>query len=76
VSRAILSADGQRRLKINDKTCPRAILEMRTTGRKSDGAYDPGKEGDKGHLLDALGYVIYDVMPDITSAAGTFAFKY
>jgi len=52
------------------------ILEMRTTGRKSDGAYDPGRDGDKGHGLDALGYVVYDVMPDIPNAAGTFAFKY
>ncbi len=76
LSRAILSADGQRRLKVNDQKCLRVILEMRTTGRKSDGAYDPGKDGDKGHVLDALGYVVYDVMPDLTAAAGTFAFKY
>jgi len=76
LSRAILSADGQRRLKVNENKCPRVILEMRTTGRKSDGAYDPGRDGDKGHGLDALGYVVYDVMPDIPNAAGTFAFKY
>lgn len=76
LSRAILSADGQRRLKVNEKTCPRVILEMRTTGRKSDGAYDPGRDGDKGHVLDALGYVVYDVMPDLPANAGTFSFKY
>jgi hypothetical protein len=70
LARAIHSADGQRKFFVNPKKCPRLTTELRTVGRRQDGDYDPGKNKDKGHILSAAGYAVYDLIPDrITTAA-------
>ncbi len=62
LSRLCADANGKRRLKIHPR-CKRTIDEMERTGRLSSGQYDPGQRGDRGHLLDAVGYVAWDVFP-------------
>jgi hypothetical protein len=76
LSRAILSADGNRNFFVNAKTCPRLTAELRTVGRRQDGDYDPGKAKDKGHILSAIGYAVFDMLPDKNIKAGLVPFKY
>ena len=76
LSRAILSADGNRNFFVNAKTCPRLTAELRTVGRRQDGDYDPGKAKDKGHILSAIGYAVFDMLPDKNVKAGLVPFKY
>ena len=69
VSRALRDGCGVARLRIHPR-CRRLIDEMKRTGRKGSG-YDPGKEGKRGHILDALGYALWDVQqPAKVEAAG------
>jgi phage terminase large subunit-like protein len=58
-SRMLLDGTGATRLRVLDR-CPRLINEFGHTGRKSSG-YDPGARGDRGHILDAIGYTIWDL---------------
>jgi hypothetical protein len=58
LSRLCLDALGRRRLTIHPR-CVRLIDEMKRTGRLTSGAYDPGPKGDRGHILDALGYLAW-----------------
>lgn len=59
LSRLILDGNGKRRLIVND-SCIRTIDEMNRTARASNG-YDPGLRGDRGHILDAIGYGAWDI---------------
>jgi len=69
VSRALRDGCGVARLRIHPR-CRRLIDEMKRTGRKGSG-YDAGKEGKRGHILDALGYALWDVQqPAKVEAAG------
>ena len=61
LSRLCLDAAGGRRLVVHPR-CKRVIDEMDRTGRLDSGQYDPGTRGDRGHLLDALGYVAWHNM--------------
>ena len=62
LSRLCTDAAGRRRLTVHPR-CKRIIDEMDRTGRLASGQYDPGQRGDRGHILDALGYVAWDVYP-------------
>lgn len=59
VSRMLLDGTGQTRLHVAPG-CVRLVEELGSTGRKSSG-YDAGNRGDRGHILDALGYAIWDL---------------
>lgn len=59
LSRMILDGSGRSRIRVNPR-CTRVIDELRNTGRLSVG-YDPGKNGQRGHILDALGYLVWDL---------------
>ena len=59
VSRALRDGCGVARLRVHPR-CRRLIDEFKRTGRKGSG-YDAGKDGKRGHILDALGYVVWDV---------------
>jgi hypothetical protein len=61
LSRLVLDAAGRRRLVVHPR-CTRVIDEMERTGRLTSGQYDPGPAGDRGHILDALGYVCWDTL--------------
>lgn len=50
---------GERKLLVTPK-CKKLIDDMYTTPRGTNG-YDPGTDKDKGHILDALGYAVYDL---------------
>jgi hypothetical protein len=63
VSTLILNGKGERRLFV-DPRCGRLIEELTTTGRKSSGAYDEGPDKDRGHILDALGYTVWEIFGD------------
>lgn len=60
LSRLCLAADGRRRLVVHPR-CKRIIEELERTQRLTSGGYDPGDDGSRGHILDALGYVAWDV---------------
>ncbi len=62
VSRMLLDAIGTTRLFIHPR-CVRVIEDLERTGRLANGGYDPGADGKRGHILDALGYVLYDLFP-------------
>jgi hypothetical protein len=69
LSRLCCAADGRRRLVVHPR-CKRIIEELERTKLLTSGGYDPGTNGDKGHILDALGYVAWDVTrPPITAGA-------
>lgn len=71
VSRMLLDGIGTVRLRVSDK-CPRLVNELGHTGRKSSG-YDPGQRGDRGHILDALGYLVWDIYaPGLAATAGNW----
>lgn len=71
LSRLCLDSTGARRLKVHPR-CKRIIDELERTGRLDSGQYDPGTRGDRGHILDALGYVAWDTM-SIRPQAGAVA---
>lgn len=58
LSRLCCDATGRRRLVVHPR-CLRVIEELKRTGRLSSGGYDPGPRGDRGHLLDAVGYLAW-----------------
>lgn len=60
VSRMLLSAAGVRTLKIHPR-CTTLIENFERTARLTSGEYDPGKLGKWGHILDALGYLLWDL---------------
>lgn len=60
LSRLCLDATGARRLVVHPR-CKRLIEEFSNTGRLSSGQYDPGPTGSRGHILDAAGYVAWDL---------------
>jgi hypothetical protein len=70
VDRLIAPAAGPHRLTVHPR-CTRLIHELETTGRLQSGHYDPGPRGDRGHILDALGYLAYDTMRIGTGPMGT-----
>ena len=59
LGRMILDAAGTQRLIVSDR-CQRLIDDLKRTGRRSSG-YDPGPRGIRGHILDALGYLVFDL---------------
>jgi len=59
LSRMILDGAGVIRLRVHAR-CRRLVDELMRTGRRGDG-YHPGPDGKRGHILDALGYVVWDV---------------
>lgn len=61
VDRLIAPAAGPVRLTVHPR-CVRLVHELETTGRLQSGHYDPGPKGDRGHILDALGYLAFDTM--------------
>lgn len=50
---------GPARLMVHPK-CERLIREMLQARRLRSGEYDPGKGGDNGHILDAIGYLTWN----------------
>ena len=71
VSRMLLDGAGAVRLRIADR-CVRLVNELGHTGRKSSG-YDPGARGDRGHILDALGYLVWDLYaPGLAATAANW----
>lgn len=66
VSRQVCDGNGARRLLVHPR-CRRLRDEMRRTGRGGSG-YDAGSDGKRGHILDALGYLIFDVSGPLGSA--------
>lgn len=58
LSRMCLDANGKRRLLVHPR-CKVLIHNLLNTGRGANG-YDPGSEGKMGHILDALGYLVWD----------------
>lgn len=67
LSRLCLDATGRRRLVVHPR-CVRLIDELRRTSRLSSGPYDPGSDGSRGHILDALGYLAWTVAVPIPRA--------
>jgi hypothetical protein len=59
-SRMLKSAAGQVSLVIHPR-CTTLIANLERTGRLSSGGYDPGASGKLGHILDALGYTLWDL---------------
>lgn len=71
LSRLCCAADGRRRLVVHPR-CTRIINELERTKLLTAGGYDPGDKGDRGHILDALGYVAWDVTrPPATAGAAS-----
>ena len=71
VSRMLLDGVGVVRLRVADR-CVRLVNELGHTGRKSSG-YDPGPRGDRGHILDALGYLVWDLYaPGLAATAANW----
>jgi hypothetical protein len=71
LSRMIRDATGRARLRIHPR-CVRLIDELATTGRKSTG-YNEGPRGDRGHILDALGYLVWDLYaPGLAATAANW----
>lgn len=60
LSRLLLDATGRTRMRIHPR-CTTLIADLERTARGSSG-YDPGSEGKRGHILDALGYLAWDVV--------------
>lgn len=56
---SILNSIGERKLFVYD-CCERLIDELKNTGRGNNG-YDPGKNKDRGHILDAASYPYYEI---------------
>lgn len=50
---------GPPRLTVHPR-CVRLARELSSVGRLTSGPYDPGRDGQFGHILDALGYLIWD----------------
>lgn len=50
---------GEPRLTVHPR-CKRLTKELQSVGRLASGHYDPGKAGQHGHILDALGYLVWD----------------
>ena len=69
LSRLCLNAAGERHLIVHPR-CKRMIDELTRTARLDSGQYDPGVNGDRGHLLDALGYPAYELMGPKPKAGG------
>lgn len=67
LSRLCCDALGKRKLVIHPR-CKRIIEELNRTGRLSSGAYDPGAKGDRGHVLDALGYLAWTLAQPVPRA--------
>jgi hypothetical protein len=59
VSRLLRNGKGESVMRVS-AGCLRLIDELASTGRKSNG-YDPGTKGDRGHILDALGYACWEI---------------
>lgn len=70
-SRLMQDATGKVRVRVHPR-CVRLLDELAATGRKSNG-YDPGSNGQRGHILDAAGYVLWDLFaPGQEVTAGAF----
>jgi hypothetical protein len=71
LARLIMDATGKPHLRI-DPRCVKLIDDLERTARKSTG-YDPGPAGDRGHILDALGYACWDLcQPGQKATAGNW----
>jgi hypothetical protein len=57
--RMLLDAAGKAHMTI-DPRCTKLIDDLEKTGRGPNG-YLPGPNGDRGHILDALGYLCFDL---------------
>lgn len=66
VSRLVLNATGVSRLVVHPR-CTYIIEDFERTARATNG-YDPGELGMRGHGLDALGYVAWDIMAPMGKA--------
>jgi hypothetical protein len=64
--RLIYDAAGKVRFAV-DPRCKRVIDDLEKTSRGPNG-YVPGPEGARGHILDALGYVAWDLYQPIAKA--------
>lgn len=70
--RMISDATGKTRFAV-DPRCTRLIEDLEKTSRGPNG-YLPGTEGKRGHILDALGYVAWDLFQP-TARAGVADWK-
>jgi hypothetical protein len=69
--RMLLDAGGVSRMTI-DPRCVHLIEDLEKTARTSNG-YDPGPEKKRGHILDALGYLTWDLFqPGIKATVGNW----
>ncbi len=59
LARLLMDARGETSMTI-DPRCKRLIADLTKTSRTTNG-YDPGPMGDRGHILDALGYACWDL---------------
>jgi hypothetical protein len=62
VERLFLSANRIAKLLIHPR-CVVLINELSRTARLPNGAYDPGPDKKLGHILDGLGYKLWDLFP-------------
>ncbi len=67
VSRMLLNANNVTTLKIHPR-CVKLIENFERTARLKSGEYDPGPLGTWGHILDALGYAVWDLFGPVTRA--------
>ena len=71
LSRLLLDGLGHTRLYVHPR-CVHLIEDFERTTRKTSG-YDPGSKGLRGHMLDGLGYIAWDVAgPHGTIGVGAF----
>ena len=69
VSRLVRDATGRASLKVHPR-CVWTIEDFERTGRGSSG-YDPGTEGRRGHMLDGIGYSVWDVAQPLGPVTAT-----
>lgn len=69
VSRVIMDGKQRTRLFVHPR-CTRLIRELDTVGRLANG-YDPGPDKKLGHILDGLGYLIWNLYPVAGQATAT-----
>lgn len=67
LERCLFDMNQKARLTVHPR-CTVLRTELERTARKADGSYDPGADKKRGHILDALGYLVWDVFPIVPGA--------
>jgi hypothetical protein len=66
----LMDGNGSVKLRI-DPRCDKLLGDLAFTSRGSNG-YNPGRNGDMGHILDALGYLLWDMRKKPAQAVAWF----